>query len=569
MLEGLERRHVEAGQVIVRAGTESALTVIVSGSAEVYLTDGAGADRVLAVVGPGQSLGEMALFTREAATASARALTDLEVLCISPDEFHRMAAAFPRLYVNLGAIVAERLRQANRRVIGDPTGTLLLLSDHGAPADLAASLAASVAWHTKGAVLLVDASGRGEQAGRGDHGDEAPAPRPGHAVHTTVPSDVGASRLPGLLERFRRSFDHVLVRVAPADAAAIGAARRIALVGTGTHGDDPACEYRVVGWCHAPVPTRTGVLRGEVRVPHPSEDERPGITDGALPLSGRAGRVLGWVARDLAGLKVGLALGAGSVRGFAHIGVLRVLERAGLPVDYLAGSSIGAPVAGMLATGDSADAIEEKLRRVGTATFRPTLPRHSILSSAGVRDVMRGVWGERRIEDLDTPLGIVAVDIESRRQVVFRSGPLWAAALASIAIPGVYPPVRIASRTLVDGGVLNPVPIDVVGAMGADHVVGVRLGDLGPTDRLEDTASAPSAAGISILQVLMRSIDAMQAAVNIAPASVRSTVIEPSFPPSAGFALRDFAQGAQYVEHGRVAAERALDRLRLELPWLQ
>jgi NTE family protein len=181
---------------------------------------------------------------------------------------------------------------------------------------------------------------------------------------------------------------------------------------------------------------------------------------------------------------------------------------------------------------------------------------------------MRNVWGDRRIEDLDIPLGVVAVDIESRRQVVFHSGPLWAAALASIAIPGVYPPVRIGARTLVDGAVLNPVPIDVVAAMGADRVIGVRLGDLGPTDRLEETASPPVSAGLSILQVLMRSIDAMQAAVNVAPAAVSSTVIEPKFPPSAGFPLRDFAQGAQYVDHGRIAAELALDGLREQFPWL-
>src|SRR3954447_26544189 len=104
MLEGIERQHLVAGATILRAGEVAELKVIVSGSAEVFLTDGAGTDRSLRVLGPGQSLGEMSLFTRDPATASARALTDLELLCIPPDQFHRMAAAFPQLYVNLGAI---------------------------------------------------------------------------------------------------------------------------------------------------------------------------------------------------------------------------------------------------------------------------------------------------------------------------------------------------------------------------------------------------------------------------------------------------------------------------------
>jgi NTE family protein len=300
----------------------------------------------------------------------------------------------------------------------------------------------------------------------------------------------------------------------------------------------------------------------------PTEEERRSIAAGALPNRSPAGRALGWVARDIAGLKVGLALGSGSVRGFAHIGILRVLQRAGLPVDFLTGSSIGAPIAGMIAAGDDPETILENLSRVGKATFRPRVPRHAILSSNGVRDVMRSVWGERRIEDLQIPLGIVAVDIETRREVVFHSGVLWVAALASIAIPGVYPPVRIGEKTLVDGGVLNPVPIDVAAAMGADRVIGVRLGDLGQIDRVEAVATHAAAPTLSILQVLMRSVDAMQAAVNVSPSTVPSTIIEPDFPPSAGFPLRDFGQGARFVEHGEAAAELALDRLRGLFPWL-
>jgi NTE family protein len=347
--------------------------------------------------------------------------------------------------------------------------------------------------------------------------------------------------------------------------AGIASRRRLLLCPASSADDDPSCDYRLLAWSAS---RGTGIRGREVPVDPPTGVELSSISEGTLPAREPAGRALGWVARDIAGLKVGLALGAGNVRGFAHIGVLRVLQQAGLPIDFLTGSSIGAPVAGMLAAGDGPDAMLENLLGVGRATFRPRLPRHGLLSCHGVRDVMRRVWGETRIEDLQIPLGIVAVDIEARRQVVFHSGLLWLAALASIAIPGVYPPIRIGDKTLVDGAVLNPLPVDVSAAMGADRVVGVRLGDVGPTERVECVATSASPPSLSILQVLLRSIDAMQAAVNISPSTVPAVVIEPRFPRSAGFPVRDFGQGARFVAHGEAAAELALDRLRGLFPWL-
>jgi predicted acylesterase/phospholipase RssA len=110
---------------------------------------------------------------------------------------------------------------------------------------------------------------------------------------------------------------------------------------------------------------------------------------GILPLGTAMGRAIGGVARDLVHVCVGLALGAGSAKGFAHIGVLRCLYRAGVPCDRIAGTSIGAAVAGLHAVGFSPDAAEEALGKVGSATFRPVLPRASLMSHRGVTRIMQ------------------------------------------------------------------------------------------------------------------------------------------------------------------------------------
>ena len=137
-----------------------------------------------------------------------------------------------------------------------------------------------------------------------------------------------------------------------------------------------------------------------------------------------------------------------------------------MPVDYLAGTSIGALVGGIHAKGLDTSAGADLLDTIGDAMVRPTLPRHSLLSSRALRRVARAAAGDQLIEDLPIPLAIVAADILSRREVVFRRGELWLALVTATSIPGIYPPVRIGPHLLVDGGVLNPVPTDVVAESG-------------------------------------------------------------------------------------------------------
>lgn len=177
--------------------------------------------------------------------------------------------------------------------------------------------------------------------------------------------------------------------------------------------------------------------------------------------------------------RVGLALGSGGARGAAHVGVLKVLEREGIEVAAIAGSSIGAMVGGAYAAGLPLSRIEEEWLTANRArllrSFLPTFPRAGLSSGAGLRRYLREILGDVRVEDLPTPFAAVATDLDTGEAVVLRRGPLVEAIRASTAIPGIFQPVRWEGRLLVDGGMVEPLPIPVCRELGAEVVIAVDV----------------------------------------------------------------------------------------------
>lgn len=177
------------------------------------------------------------------------------------------------------------------------------------------------------------------------------------------------------------------------------------------------------------------------------------------------------------GKKVGLALGSGGARGAAHVGVLKVLERERIKVSAIAGSSIGAMVGGAYAAGIPLSRIEEEWMTTSRTrlfrSFLPTFPRAGLSSGAGLRRYLREILGDVRIEELSIPFAAVATDLDTGEPVVLRQGSLVEAIRASTAIPGIFQPVRWEGRLLVDGGLVEPLPIRVCRELGADIVIAV------------------------------------------------------------------------------------------------
>lgn len=181
--------------------------------------------------------------------------------------------------------------------------------------------------------------------------------------------------------------------------------------------------------------------------------------------------------------RVGLALSGGGARGIAHIGVLRVMEREGIPVDFLAGTSMGGVIAAGYAAGMSPDDLEKEALDV-TRTRRllglvdPTLPNGGLIRGQRLLAYFEQHLGQQTFSDLCLPLALVAVDLNTRQEVVLREGPVALALRATTAVPGVLMPVEVNGWRLVDGGVLNNLPVDVAREMGAEVVIAV---DIGPT----------------------------------------------------------------------------------------
>ncbi len=198
--------------------------------------------------------------------------------------------------------------------------------------------------------------------------------------------------------------------------------------------------------------------------------------------------------------KIGLALGSGGARGFAHLGVLKVFKDAGIPVDLIAGSSMGALVGCLYAAGHDL----QRLYQLSTMFKRKyyldfTVPKMGFIAGNRVKDLIRIFTHGKKLEDLPIPVGVVATDLMTGEKVVFTKGPIADAVRASISIPGIFVPVKYDGKLLVDGGVADRIPVSVVKEMGADIVVAVDVANVKKNPEIS-----------TIYDVIMQSIDIMQ-----------------------------------------------------------
>jgi NTE family protein len=526
---GLERADVEkiirlaelrlfppGATVLAQGDAPSGIYAIVSGRADVLLPDPHGGELQVAELGPGAIVGEISALTGEPVSATVRAREELEVRLIPLALFHELALEMPQLLQNLGTGLAAKLVQTNRQLSPPPSDHVIGIEQLEAPLLAVEALAASIAWHSRRRVALLVGDAERSPSPEADR-------RAGHGVDLLR---VAPADLEGALAQALPRFRHILV--APATGPLPAGCDQVATVGA----------------------------------PELSSVDRTHVTEGSLPPDSPAGQALGVTARALLGLRVGLALGGGAIRGWAHFGVLRAFERNRIPVDFLAGTSSGAVVAALAAIPDTADEAIAKLEPVSSRMFRPRLARGSLLSSSGMGSALREMFGDRRFEDLAVPLAVTATDLQAEAEAVLRRGPLVEALLASCAIPGIYPPQPIDGRMLVDGGVLNPVPSNLVLELGADIAVGVRL------TKPAAAAQRTPTGRMGMIDLVSTTFQLMQGRIAAETASRARILVEPVFTDAAGFGLRRFAEGRRYIEVGEAAAEEALPRLAAVLPWV-
>jgi NTE family protein len=254
--------------------------------------------------------------------------------------------------------------------------------------------------------------------------------------------------------------------------------------------------------------------------------------------------------------KVGLALGGGYARGLAHIGVLEVLEREGIPVDIIAGTSIGGLVGALYAREMDTGLMKKQAQQIDilgvTSLVDFTLPHGGFIGGRRVTSLLRRLIGDVSFQDLNLPLACVATDILTGDEVVINEGPVLEAVRASISIPVIFTVVKAQGRYLVDGGLVNPVPVSVVKAMGADIIIAV---DVTPdkkerADYLSKNHKITKSPGV--LQVMIQSIYISTYLTARAVSDGADIIIHPHL---AHINPGDFHRASECILEGELAAE--------------
>lgn len=256
--------------------------------------------------------------------------------------------------------------------------------------------------------------------------------------------------------------------------------------------------------------------------------------------------------------RLGLALGGGAARGFAHVGVIQVLEQNGIRPDLVAGTSAGSLVAALYASGKSAAELERVALGMDEATLTDwTMPLASrgLMRGEALARYVRQAIGGRLIEQMVLPLGILATDLGNGQGVLFRRGDAAQAVRASSAVPGVFNPVPIAGREYVDGGLVAPVPVRQARDMGAEVVLAVDI-SADPQDIPAD----------GLLTLLPKTTAIMGQSINRLELARADVVVRPSL---AGVGSADFTARQRSIEAGRAAMLAALPRLKLALSHLR
>ncbi len=259
---------------------------------------------------------------------------------------------------------------------------------------------------------------------------------------------------------------------------------------------------------------------------------------------------------------LGLALGSGGIRGLSHVGVIKTLIKHNIPIDFIAGASIGAWVGANYAVFKDIERLEEftvhKREEKLRSLFEPSL-QGGMIGGKRMRALLLEWLEDASFEETKIPLSVIATDLFKRESVVYSSAALVPAVQASMAIPGMFKPVSYHGRVLIDGGVSNPVPSDVVKRMGADVVIAVNL------DRIPADTAVPHT-GLGMLAVANRTIEIMR--YYLANATVQSAdiVIEPLVETYASWTQyfrKDL--GNEIVAIGEAETEKIIPQLKVLL----
>ena len=484
--EGLEAFGGEVEWVALRGGewlfregdAGDAAYIVISGRLRA-VTGGDAEERVLNELSAGETVGEMALLTDDVRSACVYAVRDSQLVRLSRAVFDRLTDQYPEALRRIAGFVVDRLRRHEAGAA--PRSGLATITLVGSRRGLelrGITLLLARALSEIGRVDVLDRAGVESALGRpgiADAGDEEAAgirlvhwlrEREAASHHVLYVADPDWTPW---TERALRQADHVLVVGRFEDGPELGDME--------THFDEV--------WKTSHPPQRSLVLLRPAAAGRPhgtarwlrqrSVDRHFHARDDNLADAGR-------LARLLTGHGIGLVLGGGGARGFAHVGVLRTLEEAGVTIDFLGGTSMGAFVSGLFALGHDAAECQAIMRRNFSGLLDVTLPLVSLVAGRRIESNLESVFGDIEIEDLVTPFFCVATNLSQAEAVVHQQGSLKRAIRSSVSLPGILPPVPIGGDLYVDGGLIDNLPIEsMVRLCGGGPVIAI---DVSPEEDL-------------------------------------------------------------------------------------
>ncbi|MDA0994836.1 MAG: patatin-like phospholipase family protein [Proteobacteria bacterium] len=547
--EELEWFCLPGGTILFKQGDEAdSLYAVTSGSLGAFRNDGDGKTTLIGRIQRGETLGEGALLSGGVRTATVKSIRDTELVRFSKEAFEKLVLQYPSAMLHIARVTVARMEQTLRRDSPPIVSRSFAILGNGPGVD-ADGFARSL-------VKVLAKFGKTE----------------------LFTSDLGEQHTSAWFNEVESRRDFVVFvadeRSTPWTRQCIGQADSLILLADAK--DEPR------PWANLDFAdvARSESQRTELVLLH-QRWVRPGLAARWLkqyPAAQHHHIVseddFRRFARILTGRAVGLVLSGGGARGFAHIGVIKALCEAGIPIDICGGTSIGSIIASGLAAGWDNEQMVERYRR----TFvdrNPlgdyTLPFMSISSGRRVSRLLRGEVGNIDVVDLPLPYFCVSADLVTSSMVVHRSGLLWRCLRASVAIPGVLPPVFHSQQILVDGGVVNHLPVDVMRGLGRGPVIGVDVGSessLASCDEVDEMSvlarwnllrnrKAPN-----IVQLLLRAGSLSTTLVTAANREQSSILLKP---PLQGIDILDWRAFDRAIEAGYRSTMQRMEEIQAAL----
>lgn len=561
----VEWLSIARGEVLVREGDPGGdVFILVDG--RLRATSQSAGGRALGDLVPGDVVGETQLFTGGRRNATVVALRNSVLGRLPRARLEEAIRRLPDLGLRLASVAVERAQRAVQRSAPLRASVNIVIqgADPGIADECARQLREALAAH--GAAAEVSRAVVGRELGRPELCDLAD-------------EDPRAARLRAWLseQEARKRFLIFVSDAVPAWSARCLGCADIVLQVT-TPGAAPEVTRAPEGEASVALAQAKRwlvVLHEDAHKPH-----RTGAWGAQVSrffhVRRRAGADFARLARAVAGCEVGLVLGGGGARGYAHLGLLQAIEERGIPVDALGGTSAGAAISGCYALGYRGRELEDTIKRWLGGSVDYTLPLVSISAGGNMLARARQIFGELDLEDLPLPLYCIATDITRFGMLVIDRGRARDAVLASACLPGIFPPVLVNGRWAVDGGLVNAVPMDVMRNFVGPR--GIIIGsDVTGGAAAAHVDGATGAAGVNGWMELLRTfwgrrrlpsiVDVLQSSATAAGDYQLQRVIDTGRPDAcirhdtAGHSIVDFSRPAPLREKGYAAAMAALQPL--------